>query len=135
MPSYTFLRADGATTKRKLTFEEYDLVQSGSFKVVDDDGQSLEMVFNPTGLGFVLKDGPSGGWMSKAQKESGYRSRRGAVMAQREKDHVFKTRLIPNLEGQEAESWRDVREEVRKQSGSAAASTYDRHVKQETSTA
>lgn len=132
MPMYTFRRADGATTKRKLSFDEYELIRSGDFHVVDDEGQPLEMVFNPTGLGFVLKDGPSGGWMSKAHKENGYRSKRSGVMATREKDNVFKTRLIPNYRGQEAESWREVRDEVRLQAGEAAASTYDHHVKEET---
>lgn len=133
MPSYTFRRADGATTKRKLTFEEYDLIQSGAFQVVDDEGAPLELIFNPAGVGFVMKDGPSGGWISKAQKENGYRSAHGAVMARRERDHVFKTRLIPNYKGQEAESWGDVRAEVRKQSGHGAASTYDHHVHEEKS--
>lgn len=132
MPTYTFKRADGAVTKRKLSFEEYELIQSGSFRLVDHDGASLEMVFNPSGLGVVLKDGPSGGWISKAAKENGYRAKRSGVMARREKDHVFKSRLVPNLQGQEAASWSDVREEVRRESGNAAASTYDRHVREET---
>lgn len=131
MPSYTFKRADGATTQRRLSFEEYDLIQSGTFQVVDDAGAPLELVFNPTGASFVLKDGPSGGWVSKANKENGYRSGRGAEMARRERDHVFQTRLVPNYKGQEAESWRDAREEARKTSGLAAASTYDRHVHEE----
>jgi hypothetical protein len=132
MPSYTFVRReDGATTQRKLSFEEYDLIQSGAFQVVDDEGKPLELVFNPAGMAFVLKDGPSGGWVSKAQKENGYRATRGSVMARRQQDHVFKTRLIPNYQGQEADSWRDVREEARQRSGQLAASTYDQHVHEE----
>lgn len=133
MPTYTFKAADGATTTRKLSFDEYELVKSGAFQVVNDEGKALELVFNPTGVGFVLKDGPSGGWMSKANKENGYRAGRSRTMARREKDHVFKTRLIPNYKGAEATSWRDVREEVSHQSGSAAASTYDHHVDEEAS--
>jgi hypothetical protein len=133
LPNYTFRRADGATTQRRLSFEEYDLIQSGAFKVVVDAGAPLVIVFNPKGASFVLKDGPSGGWISKANKENGYRSGRGSVMARREKDHVFKTRLIPNYKGQEAESWREAREEARSNSGLAAASTYDRHVHEEKS--
>jgi hypothetical protein len=134
MPTYTFKSPDGATTTRKLTFEEYDLVRAGTFQIVDDQGLALELVFNPTGVGFVLKDGPSGGWMSKANKENGYRAKRSGTMARREKDHVFKTRLIPNLQGNEASSWKDVRDEVRRVSGDAVASTYDPHVREEAST-
>lgn len=131
MPTYTFRRPDGAVFERKLSFDEYDLVKSGAFQLVDDQGQALELVFNPATVAFVLKDGPSGGWMSKANKENGYRRDRSGVMASREKDHVFKSRLVPNLGGQEASSWRDVRDEVRRVSGEQAASTYDHHVRQE----
>lgn len=134
MPTYTFQRPDGSQVKRRLSFEEYDLVRSGDFKVLDEENQAveLELVFNPGGVGFVLKDGPSGGWMSKGYKEKKYREGRSKVMGQRERDHVFKTKLIPNLNGQEASSWKDVREEVRSKSGDAAASTYDSHVAKET---
>ena len=126
MPTYTFQRpSDGAMTKRKLTFAEYDQVQSGALTVTDDDGEVLKLIFNPGKVGFSLKDGPSGGWMSKAMKEKKYRGQRSAEMAQREKDHVFKTKLIPNLGGVEAGSWADVRDEVRTKKGALAASTYD----------
>lgn len=131
MPTYMFSRADGVQTKRKLTFEEYDLVKAGDLQVVDDEGQALALVFNPTGVGFILKDGPSGGWMSKGYKEKKYREDRSQAMARREMNHVFKTKLIPNLNGQEASSWKDVRDEVRTQTGDVAASTYDAHVAKE----
>jgi len=134
MPLYTFSGADGTTTKRKLTFEQYERVLAGTLRVTDDAGQSLAIVFNPAGLAFVLKDGPSGGWMSKANKENGYRAGRSGVMARREKDHVFKTRLIPNLGGQEAANWADVREQVQSTAGALAASTYDSHVAKESTT-
>jgi hypothetical protein len=133
VPTYTFQAQDGATTRRKLTFEEYDLVRAGTLHVVGDEGQALELVFNPSGMAFVLKDGPSGGWMSKANKENGYRVKHGQTMLRREQDHVFKTKLIPNYQGEEASTWKDVREEARKQSGDIAASTYDSHVAKELS--
>lgn len=135
MPTYTFQAQDGATTRRKLTFEEYGLVQAGTLQVVGDQGQALELVFNPSGMAFVLKDGPSGGWMSKANKENGYRAKHGQTMRRREKDHVFKTQLVPNYRGEEASTWKEVREEARTQSGDLAASTYDGHVAKERSTA
>lgn len=125
MPTYTFRRpSDGAITKKKLTFDQYDQVQKGQLKVVDDDDSPLEIVFDPGSVEFTLKDGPSGGWASKALKEKKYRKDRDKVMRQREKDHVFKTRLIPNLGGQEASSWKDVQDEVRSKKGDVAASTY-----------
>lgn len=132
MPTYTFRAPDGSLSSRKLTFEEYELVRSGAFHVVDDSGAELQLVFNPGAVGFVLKDGPSGGWMSKANKENGYRSKRSGEMGKREKNHVFKSRLVPNLGGQEASSWKDVQDEVRRVSGHAAAATYDHHVGEET---
>jgi len=132
MPTYTFKRpTDGAMTKRKLTFDEYDQVCSGRLKVLDDDGVELEIVFNPGAATFVLKDGPSGGWMSKSFRENKYRKARRQEMTRREKDHVFKTRLIPNLGGQEADRWEDVRDEVRSKMGTSAASTYDSFVAKE----
>lgn len=131
MPTYTFSRADGAQTKRRLTFGEYELVKNGDLQVVDDEGHTLALVFNPTGVGFILKDGPSGGWMSKGYKEKKYREDRSQVMARREKSHAFKTKLVPNLDGREASSWKDVRDEVRTQTGDVAASTYDAHVAKE----
>lgn len=132
MPAYTFRRpSDGATTIRKLSFAEYDQVQAGTLKVTDEEGTELEFVFNPQAVNFTLKDGPSGGWMSKANKEQKYRRERGQVMTRREKDHVFKTRLVPNLGGQEAATWSEVQAEVRSKGGDAAASTYDSYVAKE----
>lgn len=133
MPTYTFKRpSDGAVTKRKLSFDEYDLVRSGALKVTDEGGVELEIVFNPGSANFVLKDGPSGGWMSKAFKEKKYRTVHTGTMIQREKDHVFKTRLIPNLNGVEGHNWKDIQEEVRSKKGEVAASTYQPFVAKET---
>lgn len=132
MPTYTFRRPkDGALSKRKLTFAEYDLVKSGDFRVVDEEGNVLDMVLDPGGVNFILKDGPSGGWTSKANKENKYRRYRQDVMTRRERDHVFKTRLIPNYQGQEAPSWREAQEEARSRDGDLAASTYEPHVSKE----
>jgi hypothetical protein len=125
MPTYTFKRTtDGALISKRMSFTEYDSVKSGQASLVDDTGQPLEIVFNPGTVGFVLKDGVSGGWMSKANKENKFRRERGAVMAQREKDHVFKSRLVPNYQGQEAHNWADVQDHVRSTKGAEAASTY-----------
>lgn len=126
MPMYTFKRpTDGAITTRKLSFDEYELLKQGTIHIADDDGVVLELIFNPGTMNFSLKDGPSGGWMSKAYKEQKYRGERDVEMKRRERDHVFKTRLIPNLGGVEAHSWADVQDEVRSKKGVDAASTYE----------
>jgi len=112
---------------RRLTFSQYDSVKAGD-EILPctncDKGGMLEFVFAPGDVGFVLRDGVSGGWISKANKESKYRGKRKTDMIRRERDHVFKNKLIPNLGGAEAHSWKDVQDEVRSKKGELAASTY-----------
>ena len=99
------------------------------------------LAFDPGNVNFVLKDGESGGWTSKAGKENAYRARRNKVLAQKTKDHVFKTKLIPNFDGQQTENWREAQEQARAtphvdSEGRAVArdvSTYEPLVKQEQS--
>jgi hypothetical protein len=86
---------------------------------------NLQLEFNPGDVGFILKDSPVGGWQSKAIKESKYRARRAEVMAKREKDHVFKSQLVPNYKGQEGTSWKEVQDHVRAEKGDVSASTYE----------
>jgi len=135
MPIYTFKRAsDDAIISKRLSFSAYEEVKSGARAVVDELGEPLEIVFNPGDVGFVLKDGVSGGWASKTGKEKKYRIARNQEMARREKDHVFKSRLVPNYQGQEASSWADVRDHVRSTKGEFSASTYEPLVAKERST-
>ena len=68
---------------------------------------SVKLVFNPGDVKFVLKDGESGGWASKANKENAYRAKRHTVMGRRQADHAPKTRLIPNFAGEQAGSWKE----------------------------
>lgn len=126
MPNYTFRRpTDGALATQQLTFQQYEELQAGNLKVTDDQGEALELIFNPKNATFILRDGPSGGWASKAMKENKYRQGRRVEMTRREKDHVFKTRLIPNYKGEEASSWLEARDEARAQGNEAAALTYE----------
>ena len=126
MPTYTFKNPEsGETLTKRLKFDEYEAVRSGEQKVTSEDGTELELVFDPGDVGFVLKDGVSGGWATKAGRENKYRRERSSQMAQREKDHVFKSKLVPNYNGQEAGSWREVQEHVRSTKGTASARTYD----------
>lgn len=131
MPIYSFKRPDGTMLTKRLSFSDYDRVQTGELQVKDDQGTLLELVFDPGNVGFVLKDGVSGGWISKVNKESKYRTARNQVMARREKDHVFKPKLVPNYNGEEAHSWSEVQDHVRTTKGAAAASTYDQLVTKE----
>ena len=131
MPTYTTICEGCKVTREiRLTFAEYEDVCKGfkELECVDCQGK-VSLQFNPGAVSFVLKDGESGGWASKALKENKYRAIRRRVMARREKDHVFKSRLIPNYMGQETGTWKDAQEEARKDGGNIAASTYDPLVK------
>jgi len=135
MPTYTLKNTvDGTLVTRRLTFSTYEEVKAGTQVLLDADGAPLELVFNPGDIGFVMKDGASGGWASKVGKEKKYRAGRNVDMAKREKDHVFKSRLIPNYQGQEAHSWSDVQDHVRTTKGEDSASTYQPLVSKERST-
>ncbi len=132
MPTYTVRNTQsGELLSKRLRFSEYEAIKSGSTHLETEDGVVLELVFDPGSVGFVLKDGESGGWASKSLKENKYRQGRTREMARRESDHVFKSRLVPNYQGQEASSWSEVREHVRGVQGFEAAGTYDSLVKQE----
>lgn len=131
MPNYTFQRPDGELLTKRLSFADYDAIVAGDKKLVDGDGNELVLIFNPGEVGFVLKDGESGGWAGKALKENKLRAARSRVMAKREKDHVFKSRLVPNFQGQEGNSWAEVQSHVRAEKGGVAASTYDHLVAKE----
>lgn len=133
MPQYTFKRTDGTILTRRLSFTAYEAIKAGTMQITDE-GLGLEIVFNPGSVGFVMKDGVSGGWASKTEKERKYRAGRNTQMARREKDHVFKTRLIPNYDGHEAHNWADVQDHVRTTKGVVAASTYDPLVTKEKAT-
>lgn len=125
MPLYTFSTVDGQSVNRKLSFVDYEKVRAGDMQLTDDSGKPLTLSFDPSAVAFVMKDGESGGWATKALKESKYRQERSQKMAAKEKDHVFKSRLVPNHEGQEAGSWKDVQDHVRSTAGETAAKTYD----------
>lgn len=130
---------------RKLTFDQYGLAERGGLRLDCACGGQVELMFDPAGVDFVLKDGPSGGFVSKAEKENAYRAKHRKVMAQREKDHVRPSRLQPNFEGQIASTWKEARDaaydstfaKVKKEHGiktaveaaTKSARTYDHHIK------
>lgn len=132
---------------RKLSFREFDNVSDGSVALACDCGACAELVFDPSAVSFVLKDGEAGGWISKATRENKYRAGRRVEMGRREREHVKPNRLVPNYKGQVASSWAEAKDtayqstyqRVDREHGartaasaaSEAAKTYDTHVKRE----
>ena len=143
MPTYTTLCevCDNKASVR-LSFVNYESVKLGvkTLECGNCHGK-VAITFDPGEVSFVLADGPSGGWTSKAGKENAYRARRSKIMAQKTKDHVFKTKLVPNFDGQQTENWREAQEHARAtphvdSEGRAVArdvSTYAPLIKQEQS--
>jgi hypothetical protein len=129
MPTYEIVceKCDIKLDKR-LTFSEFDEVKSGSKELACVCGLPLRFGFAPGTLGFIMKEGPSGGWATKSIKENQYRKQRGAVMKQRQKDHVLTPKLQPNYKGEETGTWREAKESARKDKGDLSASTYDAHI-------
>lgn len=126
MPTYDLACGEcGHTESRRLTFSDYDAVRAGTVQMPCQACQAaLQLVFNPGAVSFIMKDGESGGWTSKALRENKYRMARREVMAKRERDHVFKNKLQPNYRGEETGTWREAQEQARKDKGSEAATTY-----------
>jgi len=148
MPIYsTKCQTCETTSNRKLSFQEYDDAKAGKMTLSCTCGGSAELVFNPADVSFVMKDGESGGWASKAGKENAYRAKRRGVMARRERDHVRPNRLQPNFNGQAVSSWKEARDaayqstyaKVKSEHGEVdaakaatdSAKTYDSFVKRE----
>jgi len=133
MPTYQIeCHECGTTRDQRLTFSEYDKVKSGEKAIqCSNCGLPAQIGFSPGTLGFVLKEGESGGWASKSIKENAYRKKRRQEMARREKDHVFKASLQPNYDGTETGTWREAQELARKEKGDGSAQTYDPLVKKE----
>lgn len=135
MPTYSVECPEcGSAYDQRLSFAQYDGVKSGSSSLpCKKCGASAQFAFSPGKVGFVLKEGESGGWASKSIKESKYRRERRDVMAKREKDHVFKSSLQANYEGVETGSWKEAQELARSEKGDLAAATYEPLVAKEMS--
>lgn len=142
MPLYA-TRCDACqqTHTLKLTFSDYDAVRLGTKTLgCSGCGGDVSLVFSPGDVNFVLKDGESGGWISKAMKENKYRANRQGVMERRQRDHAPNPKLVPNFAGETMTSWSDARQaaydkaytETRDVSAAReASSTYDPLVRKE----
>lgn len=142
MPLYETRCQDCQTTApRRLSFQVYESVAANRSAIFCMKcGGRLDLVFAPGDVRFVLKDGESGGWVSKAMKENKYRAARQGVMERRQRDHAPNPKLVPNFAGETASSWSEARQAAydkalsETQDVSAAreaSSTYDSLVKQE----
>lgn len=142
MPTYsTLCDSCGSRPNMKLTFTDYEAVRGGTKPLPCPACQGkLAIVFNPDGVGFSLKDGESGGWISKSMKENKYRNRHRGVMEQRQRDHAPNPKLVPNFAGEVLGSWQEAKEAaydkaLRETQDVAAATqasqTYDSLVKQD----
>lgn len=131
MPVYTFECPDGARFTMRMSMADYQAIRAGDKTLLDDDDNELKPVFDPGRVSFTLKDGESGGWPSRTNKERKYRRRRYREMGRRQDEHAPKTRLVPNYGGKLADKWADVQDHVRTTDGEVAAMTYDPLVAQE----
>lgn len=139
MPTYqTRCNKCGDSGDLRLNFTDYDAIKSGDSQLVCNNCQgSCAILFDPSSVHVVFKDGESGGWQSKALKENRYRANRREVIARRERDHVFKPKLQPNYKGVETGTWKDAQEFARTETvrqhgapiANLIASTYDPLVK------
>jgi hypothetical protein len=132
MPTYSVeCHECGTTRDQRLSYSEYDLVKAGSKEILCSNcGLPAQIGFAPGNLGFILKEGESGGWATKSIKENAYRKQRRIDVGKKEKDHVFKAQLQPNFDGVETGTWREAQELARKEKGDASASTYAPLIKQ-----
>ncbi len=133
MPTYATKCSECRREKDfRLSYTQYEEVRAGERQLdCAECGKTTSLVFDPGNFGFTLKDGESGGWASKSMKENNYRKDRARVMARREKDHVFKNKLVPNYKGEETGTWREAQEVAKVEKGVEAAVTYEPLVQKE----
>jgi hypothetical protein len=93
---------------------------------------SCNYQFNPSGIQFVLKDGPSGSWPSKGNRIKEQMNKKNDQMIRRQRDRYGEgQKAIPNFEGKETESWREAKNIAMKERGAQSAATYDKIIKKD----
>ena len=133
MPTYQIECLEcGSVKDQRLAYSEYDAIKAGTRPIqCAACGLPAQIGFAPGKLGFILKEGESGGWASKSIKENAYRSKRRDALAKKERDHVFKASLQANYDGLETGSWREAQELARVEKGEDAAASYEPLVQKE----
>jgi len=128
MPTYTINCPCGYQGDLRMTFGEYrQSITQPTVPCPDCQATGYTLGFSrPGNLGFILKEGDTGGWASKGIKENKWRATHNQEISRRQKEHAAPpTRLIPNYQGQEADRWSDVQDHVHTTKGKEAASTYN----------
>lgn len=133
MPTYQFsCPSCSSKSNLKLTFEAYQEVRSGTHtELCSQCNETMNLDFAPGDLKMVMKEGPSGGWESKASKERKFREARYAHMGKKQRDNHFVATLQPNYQGEETGTWRGAQEAARKDKGDEVAAQYTPLVEQE----
>lgn len=133
MPTYQFsCLSCGSKFDIKLSFSAHTEVKEGrATEVCKSCSGPMALEFAPGNLRMVMKEGPSGGWESKASKERKYREDRYEKMGKKQKDSHFVPTLQPNYQGEETGTWRGAQEAARKDKGDEAAAQYAPLVSQE----
>jgi hypothetical protein len=91
----------------------------------DDD---LEYNFNPDGLEVCWRGFE---WADKNYKEKKYRKNRSKKLAKKQKEEHHVPELKPNYKGQRTESWREAKEEAKKDAHPRLETTYDEKIEEE----
>ncbi len=134
MPVYQMLCTSGHVFETPMTFSRHDAIVAGTEGVLcshEECGEPAQIQFNPGSVSFSLKEGETGGWVSKSLRENKYRNWRGTEMARRSREHIRPVNLVPNYQGVVGEKWKDVQDHVHSKEGPAAASTYNSLVAKE----
>ncbi len=87
----------------------------------------------PSVVQVAFKDGPSGGWPSKANHFKEYRRKQSERMEKRQKDRYghLRTDAIPNYGGKETGTWQEAQFQALKEKGAESAATFKAKVDQE----
>lgn len=100
-----------ASTEEILTFAEYDCLEKKEVALpCEACGGPKELAETFTEIDVIYRDGMSGGWASKAGKENNYRQKRYSYLGTRARNNHKVSKLIPNFQGEIAESWKEAKE-------------------------
>jgi hypothetical protein len=126
------MQYDYACTKCKNVQEESCSVQvyKTYHPKCNKCGSKCDYQFNPSGIQFVLKDGPSGSWPSKGNRIKGQMNKKNDLMIRRQRDRYGGgPTAVPNFGGKEVESWEEAKNIALKEKGPHSAATYDQIIK------
>ena len=107
-----------------------DDAKMSSFKEHHPDctecGASCNYIWIPSIPQVAFKDGPTGGWPSKANHFKEYRRQQSIKMEKRQKDRYghLRTDAIPNYQGNDTGTWQEAQFQALKDKGAESAATF-----------